>query len=197
MSPVDVVTTLMSTLTTLSRSARRPALGAIFLLNNVSHITTELLFNPSTPIDMLLPPPVRDILQSNFRTAKAGYFDANFSPLVQALSDGGPGSSAAKAATKEKFTRFFDLLDEIAERHRFAKVLPDDSKNRDIVADEAVKLVVPSLQRFIQRNGGKDFSKSSSSLANQVFSCIIADMDPQILRNVTFPFPASRMDAEL
>ena len=61
-------------------------------------------------------------------------------------------------SVKEKFTRFYDLLDEIAERHRLVRVLPDDARSRDALGDEAVKLVVPSLQRFIQKN--KDFSKS-------------------------------------
>ena len=65
-----------------------------------------------------------------------------------------------KSAVKEKFTRFFDLLDEVTERHQFARVLADDPEGRATVADEAVKLVVPSLQRFIQRNLGKEFSKS-------------------------------------
>ena len=41
-----------------------------------------------------------------------------------------------------------------------ARVLADDPEGRAQVADEAVKLVVPSLQRFIQRNLGKEFSKS-------------------------------------
>lgn len=66
----------------------------------------------------------------------------------------------SKSATKEKFTRFFDLLEEVAERHRIAKVLADDKDGRETVSEEVVKLVVPSLQRFTQRNTGKEFSKS-------------------------------------
>lgn len=65
-----------------------------------------------------------------------------------------------KSATKEKFTRFFDLIDEVSERHKLALVLRDDRDGRETVSEEIVKLVVPSLQRFIQRNAGKDFSKS-------------------------------------
>lgn len=70
------------------------------------------------------------------------------------------GSSAWKAATKEKFTRFYDLLEEVGERHRMAKVLEEDEEARKAVAEEAVKLVIPSLQRFTQKQRDKEFSKS-------------------------------------
>lgn len=79
--------------------------------------------------------------------------------MMQALSDDPKGN---KAATKEKFTRFFDLLDEVAERHRLARMLDDDEDGRDTLAEEVVKLIVPSLQRFTQKNREKEFSKSSS-----------------------------------
>lgn len=154
--------TTLSTITTLSRSSRRPAIGAIFLLNNVSHLSAALLApsDPTfAPIDALLAAPAIASLQSAARTAKAGYFDANFSPLVQALGDG-PGTGGGKAATKEKFNKFFELLDEIIERHRGARVLPEDDAGREALAEEAVKLVVPSLQRFIQKQKEKEFSKS-------------------------------------
>lgn len=72
-------------------------------------------------------------------------------------------------SVKEKFTRFYDLLDELAERHKLVRVLPDDARNRDALGDEAVKLVVPSLQRFIQKN--KDFSKS------ECFECFETKME--------------------
>ena len=86
-------------------------------------------------------------------------------PLLQTLADD-PGakssSSGGKAATKEKFTKFFDLLDEVVERHRMARVLEDDEEGKDTVVEEVVKLVVPALQRFTQKNREKEFSKSKS-----------------------------------
>ena len=157
----DVVMTTLTTLTSLSRTSRRPAIGSVFLLNNVSYFVNSLLFSEETsPVEVLLATPTRNALQSAFRTAKAGYFDANFSPLLQVLGDGpGSGGGSGKAGVKEKFTRFFDLFDDIVERHRVIKVLPDDKQGRESLAEEAHKLVVPSLQRFIQKN--KDFSKST------------------------------------
>ena len=74
------------------------------------------------------------------------------------------GSSAWKAATKEKFTRFYDLLEEIGERHRIARVLEEEEEGKKAIAEEAVKLVVPSLQRFIQKQRDKEFSKSEARL---------------------------------
>jgi exocyst complex component 7 len=101
------------------------------------------------------------VLNSNFRTAKAGYFDSNFSPLVQALAeDKDKAGGGGKAAAKEKFTRFFDLLEETKERHQLARVLEDDEEQRRPLEEEAVKLVVPSLQRFAQKMLEKEFSKS-------------------------------------
>lgn len=79
---------------------------------------------------------------------------------MQALAE---DKDKGKAAVKEKFTRFFDLLDEIAERHKFAKVLAEDEEVRETITEEVVKLVVPVFQRFTQRNTGKDFSKSAYS----------------------------------
>lgn len=158
---VDVVNTVITTLTTLSKS-KRPAFGSIFLLNNVAYLRMHVLLEPRNPnLRNLLSRQTQDSLNSNFRTAKADYFNTNFMPLMQALADDPNNkSSSGKAATKEKFTRFFDLLEEVAERHRMAKVLEDDEEGKDTVVEEVVKLVVPSLQRFTQKNREKEFSKS-------------------------------------
>lgn len=139
---------------------RRPAFGSVFLLNNTSYLCAKLL-QPRSPLTEILSRPTQDAINSNFRTAKAGYFDSNFSPLLQALADDKdkPGSGG-KAAAKEKFTRFFDLLEETKERHQLARVLDDDGEQREMLEDEVVKLVVPSLQRFTQRMREKEFSKS-------------------------------------
>ena len=157
---VDVVTTLITSLTTLSQMQRRPAFGSIFLLNNTAHLCAKLL-RPRAPVLEILSRPTQDMINSNFRTAKAGYFDSNFSPLLQALADdkdkiGGGG----KAAAKEKFTRFFDLLEETKGRHQLARVLEDDEEQREMLEDEVVRLVVPSLQQFTQKMREKEFSKS-------------------------------------
>ncbi|KAF9218254.1 hypothetical protein BS17DRAFT_791873 [Gyrodon lividus] len=161
----DVVNTTVNSLTTLSRTHRRGAFGSIFLLNNISYFYSRLIGKPTHPrlVD-LVTKPTADALTSAFRTAKAGYFDANFSPLMQALSEDREkekvGSSAWKAAMKEKFTRFYDILEEVGERHRMAKVLEEDGEGRRAVGEEAVKLVVPSLQRFTQKQKEKEFSKN-------------------------------------
>lgn len=165
----DVVNTLISSLTTLSRTAKRPALGAMFLLNNLAYLRFRLLLEPrNASLPELLSRPTQDALQSGFRTAKAGYFDASFMPMMQTLSDDPKGN---KAAVKEKFTRFFDLLEEVAERHRMGKMLEEDEDGRDTLAEEVVKLIVPSLQRFTQKNREKEFSKSASSLR---LLCVLA-----------------------
>jgi hypothetical protein len=161
----------------LSRTGKRPAFGAIFLLNNISYFRTHVLTNPPNPaLVTLFSKPTVELLNSNFRTARAAYFDANFSPLMQALTDEPTvKGSAGKAATKEKFTRFFDLLEEVAERHRMAKVLEDDKEARDTVTEEAVKLVVPALQKFTQKHKEKEFSKSEFlfKLARSPSDCLM------------------------
>lgn len=68
----------------------------------------------------------------------------------------GGGSSVAK----EKFVKFYELLDEVVETHQVARLLPDDQDGRENIVEEVVKLVVPSLRRFIQKNKEKEFSKS-------------------------------------
>jgi exocyst complex protein 7 len=80
---------------------------------------------------------------------------------VQALAED-PRSRAGKSEYKERFTRFYDLLDETRERHKLVRVLEDEDTARAELADEVVKLVIPSLQRFMQRTREKEFSKSAS-----------------------------------
>jgi exocyst complex protein 7 len=85
-------------------------------------------------------------------------------PLLQTLAnDPSAKSSGGKTATKGKFTKFFDLLDEVAERHQMARVMEEDLEGKDTVVEEIVKLVVPSLQQFTQKNREKEFSKSEFS----------------------------------
>lgn len=158
----DVVTTTVNSLTTLSRTSRRPALGSIFLLNNISYLRHHLLLSPSPSsavLPTLLSKPTQDILHSSFRTAKAGYFESNFSPLMQVLTDD-PKDKHRPAAAKERFTRFYDLLEEVVERHRLAKVMEDDEEGRETIGDEVVRLVVPALQKFTQKQRDKEFSKN-------------------------------------
>jgi exocyst complex protein 7 len=154
-----VVNTTITSLVTLSRSQRRPTFGSIFLLNNVSYLRTHLLTNGP---DALLSSQGKELLNSNFRTAKAKYMDANLSPLLAAL---GEDKDKSKSSVKEKFTRFFDLLDELVERHAIAEVLPDESEEdeRERVCQEVVPLVVSLFQGYVQKNPGKDFSRSKSS----------------------------------
>jgi len=78
---------------------------------------------------------------------------------MQAISED-PRDKSNRAAAKEKFTRFFDLLDEIIERHKFVEVLEDDIEGRDAIRDEVVMIVIPSFQKFTQKQKDKEFSKS-------------------------------------
>ena len=57
----DLLSTLLTTLNTLTRGARRPATGAVFLLNNVAHLRTSLLAAPRVPIDDLLGPRAQEL----------------------------------------------------------------------------------------------------------------------------------------
>ena len=156
----DVVITAINSLVTLSRTSRRPAFGSIFLLNNISYLRLHLLLQPSDDnLPNLIPKSTEEALNSNFRTAKAGYFDSNFSPLMQAISED-PRDKSNRSAAKEKFTRFFDLLDEVIERHKLVTVLEDDAEGRNAMRDEVVMVVVPSFQKFTQKQKDKEFSKS-------------------------------------
>jgi len=156
----DVTNTMLSSLTTLSRAQQRPSVGSVFLLNNVAYLRAELL-DTRHPVTGLLSRPTRDVLASAFRTAKASYFDANMAPLVQALADDSR-ERGGRGALKERFTRFYDLLEEAKERHALMHVLEDNSSARQELADEVVRLVVPSLQRFMQKTREKEFSKNPS-----------------------------------
>lgn len=88
----DVVATAISSLTTISRTQRRPAHGSMYLLNNMSYLRHNTVLEPAHEALLdFLSKGAQDALNSNFRTAKAAYFDANFSPLLQTLTDDAGG----------------------------------------------------------------------------------------------------------
>ena len=156
----DIVVTAITTATNISRTQRRSPFGSIFLFNNISYLRRHLLLDPQDDaILSYVSRSTEDTLNSNWRTAKAGYFDANFSPLMQAITDDPKDKN--KGAGKEKFTRFFDLFDELMERHRFVRFMEDDERGKAEVGEEVVMLVVPSFQRFVQKQKDKEFSKSA------------------------------------
>ncbi|KAF7321126.1 hypothetical protein HMN09_00200600 [Mycena chlorophos] len=166
----DVVATTINSLTAISRTQRRPAPGSIYLLNNMSYLRHHIVEAPAhDELLDLLSRSTQDLLNSNFRTAKAAYFDANFSPLLQMLTDdpaAKSGGSSARTAVKEKFVKFYDLLEEVLERHRVARILEDDPEAREAIGDDVVKLVVPSLRSFTNKYQ-REFSKNPSKYIKQ------------------------------
>jgi exocyst complex protein 7 len=163
--PDDVISTALSSLSALAKAHKRPTFGSVLFLNNVTYLFRRIVISPkSSALSSLLAKPSLDLLNSNSRIAKAGYFDANFSPLLTALTDD-PRERAmiGRSSTKDKLTRFYDLLEEVVERHKIARVLEDDVEIRNQMTDEVVKLVVPSLQRFTQKH--RDKSELSPLLA--------------------------------
>jgi len=179
----DVVTNAINSLITISR-LRRPAFGSIFLLNNISYLRRHLLQPDHPDLGPLISQPIIDTINSNWRTAKAAYFDTNFSPLMQAISDD-PKEKSGKSQAKEKFTRFFDLLEEVVERHRMARVLGEDKEAREAVADEIVMVVIPSLSRFTQKQKEKEFSRSELLFVLLLELTLIDYLVFQIRRNVS------------
>lgn len=163
----------MQSLSTLAKTMRRgPAFGSIFLLNNVYYFRKCVMDPRNAALGKYLSKPTKEVLISNFRTAKAAYFDANFTPLMQALTDD-PKEKAGKQATKEKFTKFYDLLEEVVERHKVAKLLADDDEGRDAIGEDIVKLLVPNLQRFTQKHKEKEFSKSTFLVRRMIVPSLI------------------------
>ncbi|KAL0062598.1 exocyst complex component exo70 [Marasmius tenuissimus] len=177
----DIVNTSISTLNMVAKSQRRPPFNAVFLLNNIAYLRRNICIDPKD--DRLLDylsKPTQDVLNSNFRTAKSAYFDANFSPLMQALTDD-PKEKAGRGATKEKFTRFYDLLEEVLERHKIAPVLEDDPEERDAVGSDVIKFVIPSLKAFTQKHREKEFSKSKWFVCSLRYATSLMRFPPSAL----------------
>ncbi|KAG8925974.1 hypothetical protein FRC02_009287 [Tulasnella sp. 418] len=162
----DVMVALTTTLNNLSKTHKRPALSSIFLLNNISYLRTKLMLSESS-VDEFLSTNTQSHLNSQWRTSKAAYFEANFTALISSLADERKG----KSGTKEKFATFFDQLEEVAERHRFARVLAEDEDGREVMAEDVVRLVVPAFQRFLGKHKDKEFSKSKHSITSIQDTC--------------------------
>ncbi|KAG8960854.1 hypothetical protein FRC00_014009 [Tulasnella sp. 408] len=163
----DVITTLTESLQAMSKTQRMPGLGSIFLLNNISYLRAKLLLEPETQVDEFISATAQTHLNSQYRTAKASYFEANFTSLLQPLGDTGKDKSS-KSNPKEKLATFYEALEAVAERHRFARVLGDDQNGREGIADDVVRLVVPALQRFVQKYKDKEFSKNIKASPEEV-----------------------------
>ncbi|KAE9407606.1 hypothetical protein BT96DRAFT_986598 [Gymnopus androsaceus JB14] len=161
----DVVITVINAITAVARSQRRPPFDTFFLLNNIAYLRKNILEPRQESLIDYLSKPTQEALNSNFRTAKASYLDANFSPLMQSLTQDPKEKPGNKAATKEKFTRFYDLLEEVLERHKLAKILEDDEESRAAIGNDVVKFLIPSLKAFTQKNREKEFSKSEPLVA--------------------------------
>ena len=116
---------------------------------------------------------------------------------MQAISED-PRDKSNRSAAKEKFTRFFDLLDEVIERHKLVVVLEDDVEGRNAMRDEVVMVVVPSFQKFAQKQKEKEFSKSMLfRLASSDFSfylCVHPPLDPQKCELDLVPLYDSQLD---
>ncbi|KAF8625717.1 hypothetical protein AX15_005229 [Amanita polypyramis BW_CC] len=157
----DVINTTIGTLNALAKASRRPNVAGTFLLNNVYYLNAHILQSPANPsLPTIVAKPSQELLARNQRTAKAGYFDSNFGPLMQALSD---DPKEGRTAGKERFTRFYDLLEEVLDRHRVVRVLDVDELSelgREALAEEVCKLVVPAFRRFVQRMKDREFSKN-------------------------------------
>ena len=109
----------------------------------------------------------QSLLNATFRSAKATYLESNYTTLISCLSEdkAQSGLGSSKQGTKEKALRFFDCLEELVERHRFAKVLEEDADARGKLADDVVQLVVPILSSFLNKHREKEFSKSELFVA--------------------------------
>jgi len=137
-------------------------MSSIFFINNVSYLRLRLLFSPETPVDDLLSAKSQSLINATFRSAKATYIESNYTSLISCLSEdkAQSGLGNSKQSTKEKALRFFDCLDELVERHHFAKVVEEDIDTREKLADDVVQLVVPILTSFINKHREKEFSKN-------------------------------------
>lgn len=159
----DVISNLLTTITTLTKTQKRLPLSSIFLLNNISFIRLRLLSSPSSPVDDMLSAASQSLLNATFRSAKATYLEANYTALISCLSEdkAQSGLGSSKQGTKEKALRFFDCLEELVERHRFMKVLEEDEESRRKLADDVVQLVIPVLNSFLAKHREKEFSRST------------------------------------
>ncbi|KAF8803005.1 hypothetical protein BYT27DRAFT_6747892 [Phlegmacium glaucopus] len=100
---------------------------------------------------------------------------------MQALSED-PREMSNWTATKE---RFFDLLDEVVERHKLVVVLENDVEGRDAIRDEVVMVVIPLFQKFTRKQKDTEFNKSmfASSCLSFGFQISFDFLCPWILRN--------------
>lgn len=143
----DGINALIGSLTTLLRAQRRPPFGSAFLLNNVSYLVSHLVLRPTNPnTPSLLSKPTTDFLTSPWRTAKAGNFDASFSPLMQELADNTrdkTSSSRWKAVAKEKFPSpcLKRLENDIGWQKRWKRI------QRSAVGEEVVKALADPQKR--------------------------------------------------
>src|SRR5579863_410468 len=143
-----VATALINNLTAFTWARRLPEFDLVFSLNSTTYLHPKLL-KPREPILGILPRPMQDTINSNSAPARWVDFDSKFpGSCKHSPGDKDKSGSGGKLEAKEKFTRFFDLLEGAQEMHQLARVLGDNEEQRQSIEEEALKLVVPSSQRF-------------------------------------------------
>ncbi|OZJ04293.1 hypothetical protein BZG36_02573 [Bifiguratus adelaidae] len=162
---VEILDVLVQTLQQKSKGYRKPALTAIFLLNNFHHIAKQVR---QVPLSSILDESVEQKFARLVRRQLDTYQDS-WKPCVENLMDityvkGGSLkttlNSADKQAIKDKFKNFNTEFEDIY-RSQKAYAIPDPDLRSQLIRD-IKKVLLPLYSRFLERYQNSDFSKNTS-----------------------------------
>lgn len=145
----------------ITSQTARGGLGPVFMLNNLNHIRREVL---ESTISDILGQAIEDELNKRVRVCKVRYMEI-WSPLISALMDAGgdegkgtfglgavksalPGqaSGAERREVKDRFGRFNDAFEEVAQLHKVAQFDQADGELRERLRDEIERMIVPTCK---------------------------------------------------
>ncbi|KAL1920762.1 uncharacterized protein VTP21DRAFT_11397 [Calcarisporiella thermophila] len=157
---VDVMDALVTTLTTRSKSYKRPALAAIFLMNNFRHIVRQIR---SCGLESLLEPTGCVERYERMTKKQMDAYQDTWNPILENLMDvtpvrGGGLRSNDKQSVKERFKNFNTDFEELHRTQR-AYAIPDTELRQQVIADVR-RVIMPLYTRFLDRHQQTEFSKN-------------------------------------
>lgn len=170
----DVLAALLNALEARSRAIRQQSTACIFLLNNISHIKRELIYNGrSSGVSDCLGPTGIELTDGALRSAYSSYLEA-WNPVIGPLMEDTPGltskpsgpklagmgGNSEKAAVKDRFAKFYDGLDDLERLHRAFPIAREDEQLKERLRTDVVRMVIPMYSRFVAKHKMGDFSKN-------------------------------------
>jgi len=154
----DLLSALVSSLESRSRSMRKPV-PSIYMLNNLSYMRNNLILSNQSAANDIMGSTAEDLLNAAYRDAKSRYLET-WRELTGLLAESTSSSrfggvvnvGGDKQAVKDSLSNFFNKLDELEGLSRQHTLSRQDPNLRDRLYADVRNLVVPAFTNYMAKH---------------------------------------------